>query len=736
MTALPRVLVIHPGQVVDNDAIDYPYFTGLPAAGLVRILRRAGFTAHLLDAFAWPDAGYRALRAGRGLYGAPCAALLESLRDARFDAAVVHVTPYHIATLPDAGLQHLITTLRRLRPQAMLIGAELYVGGMHRLPAPAEALRAAYPELDHFVALEGEESIPELLQGATTSEFFIEGRAISATTLSHTGPPAWSPEQLAHFAAFLERLSPLPKLRQYRVDGRTLPIAFSRGCPFNCAFCSNPYQNYRAVPLPVIAKWLTWASAQGVTRLFALDDAANVRPDFADLLRLLDSHGFQVDFPNGLRADLLDEARVQALARVSGQLSISAESAAARLQKDVIGKSVHLAHIERVAAWCQQAQLPLSIHWLLALPGETREETLITLSAARRLLDSHKAIPLVQYATPLPGTQLASDAQGHAPLGMAMQHEPTFLPEGVEKAELHAAVDLLRQRSLEARTAKVIINLTYRCNNHCQFCAVGNRLQQDLDLDTVKEVLERYAARGITLLDLDGGEPTLHPDLFDIIAYARQIGFATINITTNGRRLAYPDFTRKLLASGITSLLISLHGADAVVHDAITGTPGSFKETMAGIENVLAMRSEELDFGINTTLGKPNYHLLEALVERLSALGVTKFNIQFLTPFGRAAAQLLPPQEAAAAVVKKTIERFGDAMQIQVINLPFCALPGLERHVAQDLGKLSREMVFVTREEVNLYQYLAHTRSPGEACASCLFAIGCDGMYDFSEVHD
>ncbi len=736
MTALPKVVVIHPGQVVEQDAIDYPHFTGLPAAGLVRVLRNEGFQVHLLDALCRPGATYRPLRGSNGLYGVPTASLLEPLRNADFDAAVVHFSPYHMRPVVDAGLQHLISRLRTFRPEALLIGAEMYAGGMHRVPANQTFLRARYPELDHFISLETEESLPELLAGGGhENEFLVKGRPISAETLALTGPPAFSSEQLGDFQAFLQSIAKLPKLAQYRIDGATLPIYFSRGCPFNCSFCSNPYQDYRAVPLDVVEEWLDWAVEGGANRLFVLDDAANVRPDFEALLTAASMRNLMIEFPNGLRADLLSKERISLLADVTEQLTVSAESGSARLQRDVVGKNVHLAHIERVATWCAAEHLPLSIHWLVALPGESRSETVVTLDAARRLLDDHGAQPLVQFATPLPGTALAQ-REVSGDIGEAMQHRPTFLPEATTAEELTAAVSLMRQRGQDAQVAKVIVNITYRCNNHCVFCAVGNRLPEDQTVEHIKEVLDRYSSAGVDLLDLDGGEPTLHPDLFEIVEYARKIGFRTVNITTNGRRLAYPEFARKLLASGITSLLVSIHGPDEKTHDGITGTPGSFAETVQGIENIVRFADGDLDFGVNTTLSVPNYERLGELVELLMSKGVEKFNFQFLTPFGRAAADLAPPPERAAEMVRQVIDNHGDRARFQVINLPYCYLPGLEEHVAQDLGKLSRNMVFVTKEEVNLYEYLSNTRAYGEECGSCLYRVGCDGKYDFSEVRN
>ena len=50
--------------------------------------------------------------------------------------------------------------------------------------------------------------------------------------------------------------------------------------------------------------------------------------------------------------------------------------------------------------------------------------------------------------------------------------------------------------------------------------------------------MEKYRRQGVTLLDLDGGEPTLNPKLFALIRYALRIGYQKVNVTTNGRMAA------------------------------------------------------------------------------------------------------------------------------------------------------------------------------------------------------
>ncbi len=756
-----KILVLNPPQEVDAEFIDYPHFTGLPCWYLAEALERDGHRVHVLDALAVQGADYFPLRHGRGLFGVPHVSLLEPLRDAEFDVAVLHFSPFSLGSRSE-GLAHLLRRMRQWRPTALILGAELYTGGMHRLTPDGARLAREYPELDGFVTLEGERTVPALVRRwaskvdaagggasletgmrlregtdgvAAATGFLVEGERWNADELARVSAPHFSEAWLEGTRAFLDRVGRLPRLSQYAVDGGTLPAHFSRGCPFACSFCSNPSQDYRAVPLEVAETLLARAREAGATQLFVLDDAANVRRDFGELLAAVEAAGLKLLFPNGLRADLLTRENVAALGRVAGELTVSAESASERVRRELVDKTVKLEHIRRVAEWCAEESLPLYVHWMVGFPTETRDEVQETLQAARELLDELGARPLVQFATPLPGTRLEGQHGGGHRAGR-MQHEPTWVPEGVERDGLVRAVRLLAARGRQARTAKVIVNVTYRCNNHCEFCAVGNRSQEDLPVEEIHAILDRHWNEGISQLDLDGGEPTLHPHLFDIIRRAAQKGFSPINVTTNGRRLSYEDFTKALLGSGLTGLLISLHGASAETHERITGAPGSFAETVQGIRNVMRLAPKSMDFGVNTTLSTHNFEQLEALAELLAGLSVPRLNIQFLTPFGRAAAALVPDPDRAAEVVRRVIERWRDRMAFQVVNLPYCHLPGLEDYVAQDLGKLSRTMVFVTREEVNLYRYLARTRRYDDSCRGCLYRVACDGRYDFAEVQD
>jgi MoaA/NifB/PqqE/SkfB family radical SAM enzyme len=319
--------------------------------------------------------------------------------------------------------------------------------------------------------------------------------------------------------------------------------------------------------------------------------------------------------------------------------------------------------------------------------------------------------------------------------GALFQHRPCFVPPGIPAGYLEKARAAFDMKIAAREAHKLIMNITYKCANRCVFCATGDRVSAALGWDKIDEILRQHRDQGTDQLDIDGGEPTTHPRLVDAISLAREIGYRSINLTSNGRLLRDRALAERVVNSGITHLLISLHGATAEVHEAATDSPGSFAETVAGIDTVMALRPAHVDTGINVTIVNANVDHLMPLTALAVAKGFSKINFQFTTPFGRAWEDVVPPLQEAANAVMRVIDRYADEIQIHVINAQFCAFPGYERWVAGDLQKMGRTMVFAADprfpEQVNLYEWLGAKREKQPVCAECPWTTVCEGFQVF-----
>ena len=129
--------------------------------------------------------------------------------------------------------------------------------------------------------------------------------------------------------------------------------------------------------------------------------------------------------------------------------------------------------------------------------------------------------------------------------------------------------------------------ITYRCNNNCKFCYIDPQKRDlMLDVNQIKEDLKNARSRSIHRVVFTGGEPTIHPNLIEIVAYAKNCGFDKIHIISNGRRFADDNFARRIIKAGANIIVFSLHGHNAEVHDSITRGKGSFNQLCEGIDNV------------------------------------------------------------------------------------------------------------------------------------------------------
>jgi len=753
---MPRLLFVNPPLVLGEDFIDYPYFANHGLLACAGLAARAGAQVDIYDAFALPGSGRHPRADGGIVLGVEHAAFIAGLPEGEFDVVVLGASVFVRIEAPHPETEHVIAALRRRFPRAVLLLADGYVGGQHYMNYDADAVLARYPELDAILKYPGERLFGDPDYLATLGG--------ARRVLNHAGERGGDPLEafycldgidLGHFDRFLHRCFGDGRWQNtFGIASGTRSFLTSIGCPHRCIFCtSNPgwrdtgRKLYQPIPLTRLKHWaFLLRSVFGARKLIVLDEMVNVRPDFTALLRVFNDLGLTYDFPNGMRADHLSREAVALMQGRVTTLSISAESATQSDLDGPIGKGQKLDAIYRVAAWCQELGVPLMTHYIIGFPWETPAHITATLEMAWELYERYGAWPSMQFATPIRGTALHEQcvALGLVPPegvdlkdGALFQHRPCFDPPHCPPGYVARARAAFDMKMAAHHARKLIMNITYKCANRCVFCATGDRVSAALGWDKIEAILRQHRDEGTQQLDIDGGEPTLHPRLVDAIALARQLGYHSINVTTNGRTLRDRAFAASLLDSGLTHLLISLHGATPEVHDAATDTPGSFEQTVSGIDHVMALRPAHVETGMNVTIVRSNVDHLMPLTALAVAKGFAKINFQFTTPFGRAYEDVVPPLDDAARAVMEVIDHFAGQIHIAVINAQFCAFPGYEQYVVGDLQKLGRTMIFAADprfpEQVNLYEWLGARREKRAVCAECPWTTACEGFQVFAQ---
>lgn len=120
-----------------------------------------------------------------------------------------------------------------------------------------------------------------------------------------------------------------------------------------------------------------------------------------------------------------------------------------------------------------------------------------------------------------------------------------------------------------------LIEVTDKCNMCCNTCYASSGKGKDKDLKTIKKMIDFAAnaegGRG-EVIQVSGGEPTLHKDIIEIIEYARE-KFQYVMLNTNGIRIAEDlDFVKELSKfKGRFEIYLQFDSFDDEVYTKIRG---------------------------------------------------------------------------------------------------------------------------------------------------------------------
>lgn len=126
-------------------------------------------------------------------------------------------------------------------------------------------------------------------------------------------------------------------------------------------------------------------------------------------------------------------------------------------------------------------------------------------------------------------------------------------------------------------TCCVVLDVTQRCNLACPVCfaSAGGTAKPDPSADEIVGWCRKLIELGGPFnLHLSGGEPTVRRDLPEIIRRVRALGFSSIQLNTNGVRLALDgDYAHELKDAGLTCVFLQFDGVSDDVYQTIRGRP-------------------------------------------------------------------------------------------------------------------------------------------------------------------
>ncbi len=146
-----------------------------------------------------------------------------------------------------------------------------------------------------------------------------------------------------------------------------------------------------------------------------------------------------------------------------------------------------------------------------------------------------------------------------------------------------------------------------RCNLACAYCNEYDDFSPPVPTAEMLRRIERLDSLGLSALTFSGGEPTLHPDLDELIHSVRQRGML-VGVITNGF-LLNEDRIERFNRAGLDYLQISI---DNVEPDEVS------LKSLKTLDARLVMLAKQADFhvNINSVLGAGFKNAEDALSSR------------------------------------------------------------------------------------------------------------------------
>lgn len=406
-----KICLIRPSILVPENNITTMFTPPLGLAYVAGSLRTAGYAVQFIDGVGESLDTRHPAPNNCFIYGLSPQQIVERIDP---DSEIVGVAFGFSFEWPTC--RDLVADIRRRFPEVLIVG-----GGEHVTALPEQSILES--ELDIAVLGEGEETIVEIADHHFQDRLTLETIAGVAYADEGTGHvivnerrarrrdidsipwPAWD---LMPLENYLERGFGFGVNR-----GRTIPIMASRGCPYQCTFCSNP------------AMWTTRWIARDANDLldemaFYQEQYGVVNFDFYDLTAIV-KKSWIVDFcgkieergmkftwqlPSGTRSEAIDGEVARLLYR-SGcrNMSYSPESGSPSVLERIKKKISTDAVIESIEASYQNG-MNIKCNIIFGFPGETFREVMESYRFIVRMALAGAYDLSIWAFSPYPGSEL------------------------------------------------------------------------------------------------------------------------------------------------------------------------------------------------------------------------------------------------------------------------------------------------------------------------------------------
>ena len=178
--------------------------------------------------------------------------------------------------------------------------------------------------------------------------------------------------------------------------------------------------------------------------------------------------------------------------------------------------------------------------------------------------------------------------------------------------------------------------LTYACNLKCPFCGQNDirknhdfRGSMSLSLEQVISILDDAAASGIKNVNIWGGEPLLHPQIFEIIQEVKKRRMRCFLVTNGVLLEKYAD---ELVKSKVDFIQISID-APGEEHDLVRNHKGLFEKIRKGVKRINDIKRVFPIISASAVILPTNVDRLEEIADSVFSIGIGSMFFQFLMSY-------------------------------------------------------------------------------------------------------
>jgi magnesium-protoporphyrin IX monomethyl ester (oxidative) cyclase len=415
---------------------DHSFPLGL--AYLAAMLRKNGLTVKILDCFGEDVFNLRSVENGWKEIGLSDERIIKNIDDFSPDliGITVSFSCQYYCVLDLASL------IKSVSPKVIIV-----VGGNHVSAVP-EKIDCTF--IDYLIVGEGEYTLLQLIESLNSGRLADDIPGVISKYASEY-----------NFPKHIENLDDLPfpaldllPLRKYWSSRkRWINMIATRGCPYDCNFCSIHTIMGRQVRMRsienIVEEIKYWNRTYDIQEIYFEDDNLTTNKQWAkELFQKIAENNFGIRFfaRNGVRADSVDK-EVLTLMKAAGfqDFWIAPETGNQRTLDEIIGKNMKLEDCTRAVALAGEVGIEVNAFFIMGFPEESWADIEATIEYARFLKDLGCKAFWFSLAAPYPGTRFFKQCV-----------ERGFIPEDIDYRKLRTVDSLISNEYFTAAELKAL----------------------------------------------------------------------------------------------------------------------------------------------------------------------------------------------------------------------------------------------------------------------------------------